>query len=133
MVGYKDREHINIGWFSAKMDTIASYIPARMTAILMILAALQFKEDWRKSWRILQRDRKNMASLNAGWSISVMAGTLNIQLEKPGCYTIGSNSKLSPKHITKTLYMMLLAAALFTVSIIVPLLALKTLIIILIL
>ncbi len=130
MVGYKDLDHINIGWFSAKMDTIANYIPARLTAILMILAALLLRENWRKSWKILQRDRKNTASPNAGWTISTMAGALNIQLEKPSFYTIGDNNDLSPTHITKALRIMVLTAILFGVSITLPLLVLKTLIII---
>jgi len=127
MVGYKDRAHINIGWFSAKMDTIANYIPSRLTAVLMMLAALLLSENWRESWRILQRDRENMASVNAGWTISAMAGALNIQLEKPGFYKIGDNTNLSPIHITKALQIMMLTAILFGVSIILPLLALKTL------
>jgi adenosylcobinamide-phosphate synthase len=127
MVGYKDRAHINIGWFSAKMDTVANYIPARLTAILMIVSALLLREKWRESWRILQRDRKNTASVNAGWTISAMAGALNIQLEKPGFYKIGDNNDLSPIHITKALRIMTLTAILFGVSIILPLLALKTL------
>lgn len=130
MVGYKDRDHINIGWFSAKMDTIANYIPSRLTAILMMLSALLLRENWRKSWRILQRDRKNTASHNAGWTISTMAGALNIQLEKPGFYTIGDNNDLSPAHIKKALRIMVLTATLFGVSIILPLLVLRTLIII---
>jgi len=129
MVGYKDRTHINIGWFSAKTDTIANYIPARLTAILMMLAALLLRENWRESRRILQRDRKNMASVNAGWTIAAMAGALNIQLEKPGFYKIGDNIDLSPIHIKKALRIMTLTAILFGVSIILPLLALKTLII----
>ena len=130
MVGYKDLDHINIGWFAAKMDTIANYIPARLTAILMILAALLLRENWRKSWKILQRDRKNTASPNAGWTISTMAGALNIQLEKPSFYTIGDNNDLSPTHITKALRIMVLTAILFGISITLPLLVLKTLIII---
>ena len=130
MVGYKDLDHINIGWFSAKMDTIANYIPSRLTAILMMLSALLLRENWRKSWRILQRDRKNTASHNAGWTISTMAGALNIQLEKPGFYTIGDNNDLSPAHIKKALRIMVLTATLFGVSIILPLLVLRTLIII---
>jgi adenosylcobinamide-phosphate synthase len=130
MVGYKDRAHINIGWFSAKTDTIANYIPARLTAILMMLAALLLREKWRESRRILQRDRKNMASVNAGWTISAMAGALNIQLEKPGFYKIGDNIDLSPIHIKKALRIMTLTAILFGVSTILPLLALKTLIIV---
>ncbi|MGD9131114.1 MAG: cobalamin biosynthesis protein [Candidatus Bathyarchaeota archaeon] len=127
MVGYKDRAHINIGWFSAKTDTIANYLPARLTAILMMLAALLLRENWRESWRILQRDRENTASVNAGWTISAMAGALNIQLEKPGFYKIGDNNDLSPIHVTKALRIMTLTAILFGVSIILPLLALKTL------
>jgi adenosylcobinamide-phosphate synthase len=127
MVGYKDQAHINIGWFSAKTDTIANYIPARLTAVLMMLAALLLREDWKESWRILQRDRKNTASVNAGWTISAMAGALNIQLEKPGFYKIGDNNDLSPIHITKALRIMTITATLFGFSIILPLLALKTL------
>jgi adenosylcobinamide-phosphate synthase len=133
MVGYKDRDHINIGWFSAKMDTIANYIPARLTAILMILAALLLRENWRESWRILQRDRKNTESVNAGWTISTMAGALNIQLEKPGFYKIGDHNYLSPAHITKALRIMVLTVILFGILIILPLLVLKTLTIMLIL
>ena len=129
IVGYKDSEHINIGWFSAKMDTVVNYIPARLTATLMILAASLLREDWRNSWRILQRDRKKTASPNAGWTISAMAGALNVQLEKQGSYTIGDNNSLSPLHITKALHIMLLTATLFAVTIVIPLLALKTLII----
>ena len=130
MVGYKDLDHINIGWFLAKMDTIANYIPSRLTAILMMLSALLLRENWRKSWRILQRDRKNTASHNAGWTISTMAGALNIQLEKPGFYKIGDNNDLSPTHIIKALRIMVLTATLFGVSIILPLVVLRTLIII---
>ncbi|UCC58616.1 MAG: cobalamin biosynthesis protein [Candidatus Bathyarchaeum sp.] len=130
MVGYKDQEHVNIGWFSAKMDTIANYIPARLTAILMVLAALLLKENWRKSWRILQRDKKNTESLNAGWTLSAMAGTLSIQLEKPGFYRIGDNADVSSTHIIRALRVMLLTAILFSIFIILPILVMKTLIII---
>ena len=130
IVGYKDLDHINIGWFSAKMDTIANYIPARLTAILMMLAALLLRKNWRKAWRILQRDRKNMESHNAGWTISTMAGALNIQLEKPGFYKIGDNKDLSPTHIIKALRIMIVTAILFSILIILPLLVSKTLTII---
>ncbi len=36
MVGFKDKEHINTGWFSANLDTVVNYIPTRLTALLMI-------------------------------------------------------------------------------------------------
>ena len=38
MVGFKDSEHLHIGWFSAVFDTIVNYIPARLTTILIILS-----------------------------------------------------------------------------------------------
>jgi adenosylcobinamide-phosphate synthase len=129
MVGYKDRNHIYIGWFSAKLDTIANYIPARITAVLMVVAARFLKENWRKSWRILQRDKKKTASLNAGWTLSAMAGALNVQLEKPGFYKIGDSTDVSATHIKRALRVMLLAAILFSIFIILPILIAKTLVI----
>jgi adenosylcobinamide-phosphate synthase len=129
MVGYKDKEHANIGWFSASVDTIANYVPARLTAVLMVLAAFFLRENWRESWRILQRDKKNTASLNAGWTLSAMAGALNVQLEKPGFYRLGDGEGLSPSHIMKALRIMLLTAVLFSVLVVFPLLILKVLII----
>jgi adenosylcobinamide-phosphate synthase len=130
MVGYKDQHHINIGWFSAKLDTIANYIPARLTAILMVVAALLMKENWRKSWNILQRDKKNTQSLNAGWTLSAMAGALRIQLEKPNFYKIGDKGEVSSTHIRNALRIMLLTTILFSIFIILPILLAKTLIII---
>lgn len=126
MVGYKDQEHINIGWFSAKMDTIVNYIPARVTAILTILAAILLRENWRKSWTILKRDRKNTASPNAGWTISTMAGALNIKLEKPSFYAIGDNADVKPIHIMKALQIMMMTSILFAILLVFPILLLKT-------
>ncbi len=54
VVGFKDPEHINIGWFSANLDTIVNYIPARLTTALMIISAAIIGEDWRNAWRIAQ-------------------------------------------------------------------------------
>ena len=129
MVGYKDERHIHIGWFSARMDTIANYVTARLTAILMILAALLLREDWRGAWRILWRDRKNTESLNAGWTMSAMAGALNVQLEKPGFYVLGdAEEDLSPEHIMRAIRVMELTAILFSILIVFPILMVNALI-----
>jgi adenosylcobinamide-phosphate synthase len=128
MVGYKDQDHINIGWFSAKIDAIANYIPARLTAVLMVVATFLLKESWRKSWRILQRDKKNTESLNAGWTLAAMAGALKIQLEKPSFYRIGDKEGVSSTHIRRALRILLLTTLLFSIFIILPLLLAKTLI-----
>jgi len=125
MVGYKNAEYKNIGWFSANLDTIANYIPARGTAYIMVAAAFLSHEDWRESYRILQRDKHKTASPNAGYTISAMAGALNIQLEKQGYYILGDDHGISAEHITRALRVMTLTAALFGLIIVVPILALR--------
>lgn len=122
MVGYKDQRHINIGWFSAKLDSLVNYIPARLTAVLMVLAALLLCENWKSSWRILQRDKSKTESINAGWPMSAMAGALTVQLEKPGSYALGEGrDMLSPKHIHRALHIMELTVLLFWLLVVTPL------------
>ncbi len=125
MVGYKNEEFKNIGWFSAKMDTITNYIPARATAYLMVVASFMLREDWRESFRILQRDKHKTASPNAGFTISAMAGALNIQLEKQGYYTLGDDHGISHEHIPKALRVMTATAVLFGIIIVLPILAVR--------
>ena len=125
MVGYKNVENRNIGWFSAKLDTLANYVPARLTAYLMVAAAFVLGEDWHESWRILQRDKHKTASPNAGYTISAMAGALNIQLEKQGYYALGDDHGIAPEHIPKALRVMTLTAMLFGLVVVLPVLALR--------
>ncbi|HEX7483273.1 MAG TPA: cobalamin biosynthesis protein [Candidatus Bathyarchaeia archaeon] len=125
MVGYKNVEFKNIGWFSAKMDTITNYVPARVTAYLMVAAAFILSEDWRESFRILQRDKHKTASPNAGYTISAMAGALNIQLEKQGSYILGDDHGIAAEHISNALRAMAVTAALFGLIVVVPVLVLR--------
>ena len=125
MVGYKNVENRNIGWFSAKLDTIANYFPARLTAYLMVAASFLLREDWRESYRILQRDKHKTASPNAGYTISAMAGALNIQLEKQGYYTLGDEHGILPEHIPRALRVMTVTAALFGLVVVLPVLAVR--------
>lgn len=125
MVGYKDLENIHIGWFSAKMDTLLNYIPARLTALFMIITSIILKENWREAWRILNRDKNNTESPNAGWTLSTIAGALNIQLEKPGFYLVGENNNLTPNHIIRALRIMLVTAILFAILVVLPILSIN--------
>jgi adenosylcobinamide-phosphate synthase len=123
MVGYKDSKHINIGWFSAKLDTLLNFVPARLTAFMMVLAA--WLENWKSAWKILQRDKNKTESVNAGWPMSAMAGVLTVQLEKPGFYVLGDEKDtLSPKHVLRALHIMKLTVFLFWLLVVVPLQAL---------
>lgn len=126
MVGYKTAEYKNIGWFSAKLDTLTNYVPARLTAYLMVGASFLVGEDWRESWRILQRDKHKTASPNAGFTISAMAGALNVQLEKHGYYALGDDHGISFEHISRALRVMTVTAVLFGLVMVLPVLVLRT-------
>ncbi len=89
MVGFKDKEHINTGWFSANLDTVVNYIPTRFTAFFMIVAAAILGKDAKNAWRTARRDHKKTPSRNHGWPMAAMAGALRVQLEKPGQYILG--------------------------------------------
>jgi len=104
VVGFKDPEHINIGWFSANLDTVVNYIPARLTTVLMLISAAIIGEDWRNGWRIAQRDRRKIPSRNHGWQMAAIAGTLHVQLDKPGHYMVGDPEQaLNAKKILTSL------------------------------
>jgi adenosylcobinamide-phosphate synthase len=125
MVGYKDAINVNIGWFSAKMDTLTNYIPSRLTAIFMVAAAGLLGRDWRNSWRILMRDKNKTASPNAGWTISAMAGALETQLEKEGYYALGDGKTIHAEDISSAWRIMGLTVVLFGLIVVVPVLALE--------
>jgi adenosylcobinamide-phosphate synthase len=89
MVGFKDKEHINIGWFSANLDHVVNFIPSRLTGVLIIAAAFLLGRDYKSAWRIAKRDHSKTQSRNHGWPMAAMAGALHVQFEKPGKYILG--------------------------------------------
>ena len=128
MIGYKDPEHAEIGWFSARLDTFANYIPARLTALIIVIVALVSNQNWRNAWKILARDRGKTESLNAGWPMSAMAGLLSVQLEKPRSYALGDQGNLlSNEHILTALHIMKTTTAAFLILTIIPILLLTSL------
>lgn len=80
MVGYLDEKYRDIGWSSAKLDDALNFVPARLTAGLMILAAYILRLDGRNAARIVRRDHANHKSPNCAWSEAAAAGALHIQL-----------------------------------------------------
>jgi adenosylcobinamide-phosphate synthase len=80
MIGHKDEKHLYFGWCAAKLDTIANYIPARITGLLIPIAALLNGKDFAQSLRIMFRDGKKQDSLNSAVSEAAMAGALGIRI-----------------------------------------------------
>ncbi|HHY00825.1 MAG TPA: cobalamin biosynthesis protein [Methanothermobacter sp.] len=93
MVGYKDSTNINIGCFPAKLDDVLNFIPARITSMLIVLAAFILSFDYEQSWKIILKDANSTPSPNSGYPMAAAAGALNIQLNKPGTYKLGESEK----------------------------------------
>ena len=80
MVGYLDEKYRDVGWSSARTDDVLNFVPARLTALLMCLAAFLTGLDGKNAWRIVRRDHANHKSPNCAWSEAAAAGALHIQL-----------------------------------------------------
>ncbi|HLD47259.1 MAG TPA: adenosylcobinamide-phosphate synthase CbiB [Desulfobaccales bacterium] len=86
MVGYKNYWYARFGKVAARADDILNFIPARLTALLMIPTAAALGLDWRGAWQTLRRDRRKASSPNAGWPEAAMAGALGVRLGGPSTY-----------------------------------------------
>ena len=80
MVGYIDPPYTDFGWFPARMDDILNFIPARLTAFLMLFVGFCQKLDFRNGWKIFKRDRYKHASPNSAQTEAACAGLLDVQL-----------------------------------------------------
>lgn len=115
IVGYKDQEHRDIGWFSARMDDIANYVPTRVIIMFILLAGVILKKDKKNALKIIRNDKYNTESINAGWTMSTMAGLLNVQLEKIDNYKLGIPIRsLQPYDITIAYKIFKLTVFIFT-------------------
>jgi len=126
MWGYRDPAHEWLGKVPARLDDLANYLPARITAGLLVLASAIAGEDagrakqsetaadcCKDAWRIWRRDAGNTASPNAGHPMSAMAGALGVELEKVGHYRLGvGQRKPAPADITGAVRLMRVAAGL---------------------
>ncbi len=86
MVGYKDEKYLHYGRYAAKLDDIVNFIPARISAVFMIVGAAVGGLHAQGALRIFRRDRKNHASPNSAQTESVMAGALGVQLAGDASY-----------------------------------------------
>lgn len=86
MVGHKDERYREFGTVSARADDLLNFLPARISACLIPVAALLLGMDWRESWRCILRDRKKSPSPNAGIPEAAFAGALGIALGGPLSY-----------------------------------------------
>lgn len=124
MLGYMNEKYKHIGFFPAKTDDVFNYIPARITGILICLAAPITGGNIFQSFKIMMRDRKNHKSPNCGYPEAAAAGALRIQIGGTNTYfgevmtkpTIGDPiNKLTLKHIKYTVELMYFAEVILLV------------------
>ncbi|MBR4157980.1 MAG: cobalamin biosynthesis protein CobD [Oscillospiraceae bacterium] len=122
MLGYKNDRYLYFGRVAARLDDVANYIPARLTALVMTLGAFVTGLDGKNAWRIFRRDRYNHTSPNSAQSESVCAGALHVQMGGPSVYfgklkvkpTIGDADRpIEPEDIRRANRLMLAASCLF--------------------
>jgi adenosylcobinamide-phosphate synthase len=80
MVGYKNDRYIRFGWAAARLDDIVNYIPARITAGLIVLSAALSRLRWRSAIHVVLRDAQLQPSPNAGYPEAALAGALGVRL-----------------------------------------------------
>lgn len=83
MIGHMDERYRWFGWASARLDDVANFLPARITALLLVLSAGIVSRSWpimSRAWCILLRDGGKHASPNSGRPEAAMAGALGVQL-----------------------------------------------------
>ena len=86
MVGYKNEKYLYFGRAAAHLDDIVNYIPARISALVMIGASFLMKLDGPNAWKIFIRDRHNHASPNSAQTEAVAAGALDVMLAGDAYY-----------------------------------------------
>jgi adenosylcobinamide-phosphate synthase len=91
MLGYRDHRG-QIGWFPARMDDLLTWVPARVTGLLLLLY-FGMKGRFGQALAVLRKDARKRPGLNGGIPMAIMAGGVGVRFEKPGVYTMGTGGK----------------------------------------
>lgn len=126
--GYKNERYLRFGWAAARLDDLANFLPARLTGLLVVIAASLLGLSGSHAWRIFRGDRLKHASPNSGHTEAAVAGALGVQLGGTNNYfgkpvvkpTIGeAGQPVDKKHIiqaNRLLFATTLLAALLLIA-----------------
>jgi adenosylcobinamide-phosphate synthase len=115
MVGYKSDKYKDFGMFAARFDDIFNYIPARLTAILILLATIVLRFNLSGAIKAIWNDAAKHPSPNSGLSEAGVAGALGIRLgglnyyggvASQRAYMGEAHTSLIPLHIKQTIHIM---------------------------
>jgi adenosylcobinamide-phosphate synthase len=98
-IGYRGRFEF-VGKASARLDDLANWMPARLTAAFLLLAGCLTRKNVAAGWRVLRRDGAKTPSPNGGRPMAVVAGLLDVELAKKGVYVLGDpHESLTPQKV----------------------------------
>jgi len=86
MWGYKTERFKELGWASAKADDLLAYIPARLTALILLGMGMLLRLNWREAWAHVRSDAAKMESPNAGWPMAACAWLMQGSMGGPAMY-----------------------------------------------
>ncbi|WP_332700879.1 adenosylcobinamide-phosphate synthase CbiB [Devosia sp.] len=87
MIGHMNERYRDYGWAAARLDDLANWIPARLTAVLITVACFFTPHaSPGKAWAVARRDARKHASPNSGWPEAGFAGALGFKLGGPRSY-----------------------------------------------
>jgi adenosylcobinamide-phosphate synthase len=86
MIGHHTERYESFGWASARLDDLVNVIPARLSAVLLAVAAPVAAGSIKTAWNVIKGDASKHRSPNAGWPESAMAGALGLALAGPRSY-----------------------------------------------
>jgi len=86
MIGHKNEKYKDFGWFSARLDDVANFIPARISGLLISISCLILGKNFKNSLLTMIKDSNKHFSPNAGFPEAAMAGALGIKLGGPSTY-----------------------------------------------
>jgi adenosylcobinamide-phosphate synthase len=110
MVGYRGSFEA-LGKASARLDDVVNWLPARLTAALLLLAGWITGGNAARGRRIFRRDRAKTPSPNGGRPMAMMAGLLGVRLEKKGAYSLGDQDHpLTPMTVRQAWQLVVLAS-----------------------
>lgn len=93
MIGFRGRFE-RLGKAAARLDDLVNLVPARVSALLLLVAGARLGFQVRAGFALMRREHALTASPNAGWTMGAVAGLLGVELVKPGYYRLGAGQRV---------------------------------------
>lgn len=94
VIGYRTPQFEYLGKFAAKLDDVFNWLPARIAAITLVLAAWICGYNPKSALDVMRSQSTRTSSPNAGWTMAAAAGALDVRLEKVSCYQLNEAQQL---------------------------------------